>query len=133
MYLQLFRSPICLVAHNGKRFDYPILRKHFDDAKVSLPEDLYCIDSLETFRSLHNSIDIASSAKTTQTDSKIIPFEFTDGYDDALNDLVDKIEEEVLANNSKTLDPQTINETTPKRPIRKYNMSKTVSRRLSFG
>lgn len=44
-------QPVCFVAHNGDRFDYPILRAHIDKTTVPLL-DILCMDSLPAFREL---------------------------------------------------------------------------------
>ncbi|CAG9790094.1 unnamed protein product [Diatraea saccharalis] len=49
-FLQELTRPICLVAHNGNKFDYKILLTEFNDANASLPSDLLCVDSLVGFR-----------------------------------------------------------------------------------
>ena len=48
-FLQSFEKPVCLVAFDGHLFDFIILRKHFDDLGVSLPDDILCADSLHAF------------------------------------------------------------------------------------
>lgn len=45
-------KPICLVAHNGNRFDYPILRTEIEKTGCKLPDDILCIDSLLAFQAL---------------------------------------------------------------------------------
>ena len=52
-------KPICLVAHAGLSFDFPLLRSELEKvgflvqpkpAKMGLGEDLVVVDSLEAFR-----------------------------------------------------------------------------------
>ncbi|XP_039750846.1 three-prime repair exonuclease 1-like [Pararge aegeria] len=45
-------KPVCLVAHNGNRFDFKILQAEYQTANEELPHDLLCIDSLNSFRSI---------------------------------------------------------------------------------
>lgn len=74
-FLDTLEQPICLVAHNGKRFDYPILRKHFrslvlnefrvikrasfksllfvHSQNVSMV-DVFCVDSVNIFREIND-------------------------------------------------------------------------------
>lgn len=52
MFLEDLTKPVCLVAHNGNSFDFKILLAECNDAGVSLPEDLLCVDSLVGFRAL---------------------------------------------------------------------------------
>jgi three prime repair exonuclease-1 len=51
-FLNHLQQPVLLVAHNGARFDYPILKKHFNALNKSLPESVKCCDSLEIFRKI---------------------------------------------------------------------------------
>jgi hypothetical protein len=39
------KSPLCLVAHNGYQFDFPILRDDFRRTGVILPDDTLCMDT----------------------------------------------------------------------------------------
>lgn len=45
-------KPICLVAHNGNKFDYPILQTEIRKSGCQLPDDIWCIDSLDAFKAL---------------------------------------------------------------------------------
>lgn len=114
-YLGMHRPPICLVAHNGNRFDYPILRTQFEKVGLNLSKDILCIDSLEAFRALLISEPLAEQKekdlKTKDNASKEIPFEFTDGYDDILNQVLDKLQE----SNQIVRKAWNNNETTPKK------------------
>lgn len=44
---------ICLIAHNGKKFDLPLLKKAFEKRSSKLNEDYLFCDSLEIFQKLH--------------------------------------------------------------------------------
>lgn len=128
-FLKLFKPPLCFVAHNGKRFDFPLLKKHLEEIEVQLPQDLLYIDSLEAFRCLHKS-NVELKLRTVPQE---IPFEFSDDLDDVLNNATKEAEEEFFK--KKNFDPQKINETTPKRPLQ---LSKCVTfnsprKRLNFG
>lgn len=117
-FLDLHKSPICLVAHNGKAFDYPILKTHLNNVQFELSNNLLCIDSLEAFRKLH--IDEADHKIATQEDVRKtninnVPFEFTDGFDDILNNVANEVETYLADNKMKEI--QQINETTPKKQI----------------
>lgn len=93
MFLNQLQAPICLVAHNGFRFDFPILRKELDTAVnvnfaisksvwfrfslailwqgVDCGSDIYCADSLEIFRSI---------AKESSTPKERMSFKLDDIY-----------------------------------------------------
>ncbi|XP_034473910.1 uncharacterized protein LOC117781265 [Drosophila innubila] len=52
MILKFFKhlpAPICLVAHNGWHFDFPILKQAFDKLNLKLPASMLCVDSLRAF------------------------------------------------------------------------------------
>ncbi|GFS22097.1 three prime repair exonuclease 1 [Elysia marginata] len=49
-FLQNLPQPACLVAHNGNRFDFPLLVSHLKASSQRVPEEVLCADSLEAFR-----------------------------------------------------------------------------------
>jgi DNA polymerase III alpha subunit (gram-positive type) len=49
-FLQQLPQPVCLVAHNGNNFDYPILKAHLMSVNKYLPDTIMCCDSLKIFR-----------------------------------------------------------------------------------
>ncbi|XP_077185834.1 three prime repair exonuclease 2 isoform X2 [Paroedura picta] len=51
-FLDRQASPICLVAHNGLRFDFPLLRTELLRAEADLPPDTGCLDTLPALRDL---------------------------------------------------------------------------------
>lgn len=51
-FLKELKWPVCLVAHNGNRFDFKILRAEYCDVGQDLPDNLLCIDSLSYFRQI---------------------------------------------------------------------------------
>lgn len=48
-FLERLTKPICLIAHNGHNFDFPILKNHLLRLGVSLSEDLRYADSMYGF------------------------------------------------------------------------------------
>lgn len=46
------QKPICLVAHNGDKFDFKILMQYHKKLKCSVPDDLMCCDSLTVFKEI---------------------------------------------------------------------------------
>lgn len=53
-------KPLCLVAENGHKFDFPILKNHFEKLKASLDEDVMCADSLYAFYDIFNDVPCSS-------------------------------------------------------------------------
>ena len=39
-------GPVCIISHNGDRFDFPLLVAEMRDAGKRFSENLYCADSL---------------------------------------------------------------------------------------
>ncbi|XP_053687674.1 DNA polymerase III PolC-type [Sabethes cyaneus] len=52
LFLERLQRPACLVAHNGNRFDFVILKKELDGLNIKLPDDIYCVDSFPLFKHL---------------------------------------------------------------------------------
>lgn len=51
-FLNHLNKPVCLLAHNGNRFDFPLLVTELKRINQSLNSLLLCADTLEAFRSL---------------------------------------------------------------------------------
>ncbi|XP_070597511.1 three prime repair exonuclease 2-like [Erythrolamprus reginae] len=49
-FLDRQARPICLVAHNGLRFDFPLLRKELWEIGADLPIDTGCLDTLQALK-----------------------------------------------------------------------------------
>eukprot|EP00088_Acartia_fossae_P011725 TRINITY_DN15973_c0_g1_i6.p1 TRINITY_DN15973_c0_g1~~TRINITY_DN15973_c0_g1_i6.p1 ORF type:complete len:436 (-),score=89.43 TRINITY_DN15973_c0_g1_i6:732-2039(-) len=49
-FLYSLAPPVCLVAHNGDRFDFPVLNKELKLAGIKLKSNLLCCDSLKFLR-----------------------------------------------------------------------------------
>lgn len=52
IFLSSLQAPVCLVAHNGLKFDFPVLRTHIIEASSHLVKDIVCVDSYVMFRAL---------------------------------------------------------------------------------
>lgn len=104
------KKPICFVAHNGNRFDFPILRTEIEKTGNCLPDDILCVDSLVAFR----NIDQHKESEKRIVPKDDIPFDFNDGFDEALCQAVDEYEKQCKL---KPEEVQKINETTPKKQM----------------
>ncbi|KAL8164383.1 UNVERIFIED_CONTAM: hypothetical protein K2H54_050171 [Gekko kuhli] len=51
-FLDRQAGPVCLVAHNGLRFDFPLLRTELLRVDADLPSDTGCLDSLPALKEL---------------------------------------------------------------------------------
>ncbi|KAK9886837.1 hypothetical protein WA026_018487 [Henosepilachna vigintioctopunctata] len=72
-FLNIQKMPICLVAHYGDKFDYPILKAEIMRSGGTLNENILCMDSLICFKDLHykRPQEMCSSSESISTeDSK---------------------------------------------------------------
>ncbi|XP_046552877.1 LOW QUALITY PROTEIN: three-prime repair exonuclease 1-like [Haliotis rubra] len=54
IFLSRLPKPVCLVAHNGDWFDYPLLVSELRQVSGKLQGDLLCVDSIKAFKTLEN-------------------------------------------------------------------------------
>lgn len=125
----MYQKPLCLVAHNGNRFDFPLLRKELFKANGALPEDILCVDSLEAFRYIHKASEEKELSGLEKNNChRIIP-EFSDGYDKLLIEAVEDIESSFCTSNQKpsVMEIKKANETTPKKKVINVMSSQELS------
>lgn len=51
-FMSHLMGPICLIAHNGRCFDFPLLKKELCPLSGSLPSEIDCCDSIPIFKTL---------------------------------------------------------------------------------
>lgn len=51
-FINKLQQPVCLIAHNGNKFDFPLFKKQYDLLNGHFPENLRCCDSLLVFQQL---------------------------------------------------------------------------------
>ncbi|XP_055315343.1 three-prime repair exonuclease 1 [Sitodiplosis mosellana] len=61
-FFSQLNAPICLVAHNGDRFDYPLLKRQLKQLSVPFNEHILCVDSLTLFKKIEENATSAGSA-----------------------------------------------------------------------
>ncbi|KAH8352334.1 hypothetical protein KR084_003499 [Drosophila pseudotakahashii] len=110
-FLKHLPSPVCLVAHNGWGFDFPILRQAFEKLNMELPQSMTCVDSLRAFLEIDDNhkkeaslLEVPKSLVETEAIPKLEPVREPE---------IDFKEPEP----AKEIDWRARNETTPKRPI----------------
>lgn len=141
-FLNIHQKPICFVAHNGLRFDYPILRAEIHKAGGSLPDDILCIDTLEMFRHFHKKEteeNLTNEKENSRSESKNVPVELCDDYDQILVEAVESIEKGIDFDKIEKV--RKMNEVTPQKNIivnESLRMSDVKSmngakKRLNFG
>ncbi|XP_026494463.2 uncharacterized protein LOC113399532 [Vanessa tameamea] len=103
-FLKTLTKPVCLIAQNGYRFDFPILKNHLVKLGVSLSDDILCADCYHSFYDILEKKKYVNdaAAKSNQCNTSI-----------SLNECDD--ETHVL--NVDTNYFQSENEKTPKRPV----------------
>lgn len=70
LFLNCQRKPVCLIAHNGFRFDFPILAEHLEDIGVWPEwrnEDIMCTDSIYAFYDIMENQDPIRRKKENET------------------------------------------------------------------
>ena len=45
IFLSCLPSPVCLVAHNGSQYDFPLLKAEMEKAGTKLGSEILCVDS----------------------------------------------------------------------------------------
>ena len=45
IFLSFLPSPVCLVAHNGNAYDFPLLKAEMKNSKTQLNSEILCADS----------------------------------------------------------------------------------------
>ena len=99
-FLSLLPPPVCLVAHNGNAYDFPLLKAELEKAGTQLKSDILCIDSYvgikEIFKKEKVIIDLenetVSDVKLTE-ENNIAKMEL-DAVSDLINTGVFEIEME---------------------------------------
>lgn len=51
-FLSHLPKPVCLLAHNGDCYDYPLLKAEFNRLNIHLSSDILIADTLKAFRAL---------------------------------------------------------------------------------
>ncbi|XP_055534395.1 uncharacterized protein LOC129723922 [Wyeomyia smithii] len=81
LFLERLQRPACLVAHNGNRFDFVILKKELEALHFKLPEDVYCVDSLVLFKHLETEKEqnknVAVQHKKVAEENELADLEFS--------------------------------------------------------
>ncbi|XP_039450796.1 three prime repair exonuclease 2 [Culex pipiens pallens] len=105
LFLERLQSPTCLVAHNGNRFDFPILKKELEALKAHLPDATYCIDSLPLFQTLDQISTQQEKIAQENEKNELADLELT-----AISAM-----EELEGKETTLSQMQKLNETTPRR------------------
>ncbi|XP_046390382.1 uncharacterized protein LOC124158976 [Ischnura elegans] len=71
-FINRLPQPVCLIAHNGKRFDFPILQSEVQRIGKKFSDHIWCADSLPAFQYLYLDGPRLSfiESQTAQSDSR---------------------------------------------------------------
>lgn len=116
LFLRRLQAPTCLVAHNGNRFDFVLLKTQLESLNAHLPDDTYCIDSLPLFQALEHAREEKQKAIQDNADNELADLELT-----ALTAM-----EELEGSPSTLSQMQKLNETTPQRAKIAENYKKAL-------
>lgn len=95
-FLYTLQLPICLVAHNGDKFDFPLLRAEFKHASPGIDlTAFFCCDSLPAFREiLGNAADCQEVTELTALHK--LGQDFWEAFDEPMSDEEDQLSRPVL-------------------------------------
>uniref|UniRef100_A0A1A9V1B6 Exonuclease domain-containing protein n=1 Tax=Glossina austeni TaxID=7395 RepID=A0A1A9V1B6_GLOAU len=57
-FLQRLQQPVCLVAHNGLGFDFPVLRYVMKKLDLKFPSSILCVDSWKAFEAIDADMEM---------------------------------------------------------------------------
>ncbi|XP_017117162.1 uncharacterized protein LOC108139054 [Drosophila elegans] len=116
-FLKHLPAPVCLVAHNGWGFDFPILRQAFEKLNMELPQSTSCVDSLRAFFEIDQKRQKEQNLlKVPENAQRPDPNDETEAVSEhkSFEETETAFEEPEIA---KEIDWRARNETTPKRPV----------------
>ena len=74
-FLERLPTPICLVAHNGNEYDFPLLKAEMEKVGIQLGSDILCADSYigvkAIFQKRKETIDAEETEKQQKIDVKV--------------------------------------------------------------
>ena len=79
-FLSHLEEPVCLIAHYGNGYDFPLLKAELNRINQSLVEDIYCADSLEVFRALDCLEMVKSCTSPPPFTPANVPVQFISDY-----------------------------------------------------
>ncbi|XP_017858569.1 PREDICTED: uncharacterized protein LOC108610786 [Drosophila arizonae] len=107
-FLEHLPPPVCLVAHNGWPFDFPIIKQALGKVNISLPASTLCVDSLSAFMAID---DKRNDKPVVVVEESTLPIETRGELVDAADNSTE------IAVTPKEINWQALNESTPKRQI----------------
>uniref|UniRef100_A0A023F6M6 Putative three prime repair exonuclease 1 n=1 Tax=Triatoma infestans TaxID=30076 RepID=A0A023F6M6_TRIIF len=102
-FVDILPKPVCLVAHNGIKHDFPLLLAHTKILGKPLPDDVLCADTLPAFKKLRENSDYSWQTHGDITSSSNQP---------TLSEIIDLTEEEGIGEKMDQNEPKTPSRTT---------------------
>ena len=68
IFLSCLPSPVCLVAHNGSQYDFPLLKAEMEKAGTKIGSEILCVDSYLGIKSIFKERQQISSELKAVTD-----------------------------------------------------------------
>lgn len=65
-FLFQLQQPVCLIAHNGNKFDIPLLKKQYDKLEGAFPFSIKCCDSLPVFQKIDEAMTTRNDARKAE-------------------------------------------------------------------
>lgn len=140
------QKPVCLIAHNGNKFDFPLIKKQCESLGALFPFTMQCCDSIPVFKEIdalnEQKIEVLKNSYSlkrwddAKNDDFILSAEVErlldgdatrperedDGSDQILHEFVAK-ELEIIKNREKSeKSMKEINETTPEQVTKSINL-----------
>ena len=79
-FLSHLEEPVCLIAHYGNGYDFPLLKAELNRINQSLGDGIYCSDSLELFRSI-NGLEMVKNCRSPPSFTPAnVPVQFISDY-----------------------------------------------------
>ena len=80
-FLSHLEEPVCLIAHYGNGYDFPLLKAELNRINQSLGDGIFCADSLELFRSL-DGLEMVKNCRSPPPPftPANVPFQFISDY-----------------------------------------------------
>lgn len=104
-FINLQPQPVCFVAYNGNKFDYPIFLSELKNINKSFSEDILSIDMLDLIKDYFSPNNLnrerflqnTASVSNTEGDSSLL----NDGCDEILCEAMDSIMSSITDNHNK--------------------------------
>ncbi|XP_023233640.1 three-prime repair exonuclease 1-like [Centruroides sculpturatus] len=68
LFLERLNKPICILAHNGDKFDFPLLRAEFINSRMDISKLMFCADTLLAFKSILPNTDIKIQSSSVRNE-----------------------------------------------------------------